>query len=227
MIGIMGAMIEEIEPFLKRLSDVKTTQIGRNAYHEGLYGGKRVTLAYSRIGKVNAAITATALIERFGADKILFSGVAGAIGKDLRIGDLIYATKLVQHDVDITAFGHPIGFIPETGDFFETSAELNKIAEEVALAKGVKLGKGVIATGDQFVADSVKKELIGERFKADAVEMEGASVACACDAFRVPFFALRAISDAADMDAGFNFDAFLASSAKISADFVLDMVAKL
>lgn len=227
MIGIIGAMIEEIEPILERLDGVKTIRAGNNDYHYGTYGGKNVALAYSRIGKVNAAITAAILIERFKAKKILFSGVAGAINDSLRIGDLIYATRLVQHDVDITAFGHPIGFIPETGDYYETSEELNDLAKSVAEAWSVKLGKGVIATGDQFIADPDKKRQIAERFKADAVEMEGASVACVCRSFGVPFFVLRAISDAADMDAGFNFDEFLRSSAKVSANFVLGMVARL
>ncbi|MDR2639219.1 MAG: 5'-methylthioadenosine/adenosylhomocysteine nucleosidase [Helicobacteraceae bacterium] len=227
MIGIIGAMIEEIEPILDRLTCVKTTRIGGNKYHEGSYGGKQVTVAYSRIGKVNAALTAATLIERFNAEKILFSGVAGALKSHLKIGDLIYAERLVQHDVDISAFGHPLGFIPESGDYFETSAQLNEIAASVALVRGVELGKGTIATGDQFIADGAKKEWIQKQFGADAVEMEGAAVACVCAAFHIPVFVLRAISDAADMDAGFNFDEFLKSSAKISADFVLDMVARL
>ncbi|MDR2152151.1 MAG: 5'-methylthioadenosine/adenosylhomocysteine nucleosidase [Helicobacteraceae bacterium] len=227
MIGIIGAMIEETEPILAKLEKVNTTRIGGNYYHEGIYASKKVTLAYSRIGKVNAAVTAAILIERFKAERILFSGVAGAINANLKIGDLIYATRLVQHDVDITAFGHPLGFIPETGDFFQTDPRLNEIAEIVAKERGVKLGKGVIATGDQFIADQAKKEWIAKNYNADAVEMEGAAVACVCASFGAPFFVLRSISDAADMDAGFNFDEFLKSSAKISADLALDMVAKL
>ncbi|MDR2905924.1 MAG: 5'-methylthioadenosine/adenosylhomocysteine nucleosidase [Helicobacteraceae bacterium] len=223
-IGIIGAMTEEVEPILARLGGVKSEKIGKNTYHSAEFAGKKVAAAYSRIGKVNAAITATTLIERFGTEKILFSGVAGALNSALKIGDLIYATRLVQHDVDITAFGHKIGFIPETGDFFASDSALNAIAERIAAKRGVRLGRGVIATGDLFVADNAKKDWIKTTFGADAVEMEGASVACVCDSLGVPFFVLRAISDAADMDAGFNFDAFLRSSAEISADFVLDMV---
>jgi adenosylhomocysteine/aminodeoxyfutalosine nucleosidase len=216
-------MTEEIEPILERLDDLKTEQIGQNKYHTGVVGGGKVVAAYSRIGKVNAAVTASVLIERFGIKKLLFSGVAGAINKRLHIGDLIYASTLVQHDVDITAFGHPLGFIPETGDFFTSDKTLNAIAEDVALKLKIPLGSGVIATGDQFIADEEKKRWIAEKYKADAVEMEGAAVACVCSAFGVPFFVLRAISDAADMDAEFNFDAFLKSSAAISADFVINM----
>ncbi len=89
------------------------------------------------------------------------------------------------------------------------------------------LKEGVIATGDQFVANSERKDWIGETFKADALEMEGAAVAVVCSSLDIPFFILRAISDTADMDASFDFDTFLESSAKISADFILSMVDKI
>ncbi|GHV05066.1 aminodeoxyfutalosine nucleosidase [Campylobacterota bacterium] len=227
MIGIIGAMTEEVSPLLIRLTNLQTHTIGNNKYHTGRYEGREVVVAYSRIGKVNAAVTATVMQQHFHIDKLLFSGVAGAINKSLKIGDLIYAEKLVQHDVDITAFGHPLGFIPETGDFFATDPALNTIAEETARELCVKLGKGVIATGDQFIADPDHKDWVQKRFKADAVEMEGAAVACVCQTFQIPYFVLRAISDQADMDAGFNFDEFLVSSARLSADFILRMVAKL
>ncbi|MDR1912743.1 MAG: 5'-methylthioadenosine/adenosylhomocysteine nucleosidase [Helicobacteraceae bacterium] len=227
MIGIIVARNEEVSPFLDKMRNVKTHFIGSNQYHEGLFGDKRVVLVYSRIGKVNAAIRTTILIERFGVKTILFSGVAGALNQSLHIGDLIYATRLVQHDVDIEALGYPLGFIPETGDFFATDPFLNSVAESVAIERGVKLKKGAIATGDQFIADDAKKMQIAERYKADAVEMEGAAAACVCSAFGVPIFVLRTISDAADMDACFNFDTFLKSSVVISAGFTLDMVAKL
>lgn len=227
MIGIMGAMQEEVEPLLRRMENVQTERIGNNNYHTATCKGKKVVVAYSRIGKVNAAVTATMMIERFKIGQLLFSGVAGAISPDLRVGDLICATRLVQHDVDITAFGHKPGFIPETGDFFATDAKLNDLAQSVAAHRGVKLGSGVIATGDQFIANPEKKEWIRKTFAADAVEMEGASVACVCATFGVPFFVLRAISDAADMDAGFSFDEFLKSSAEVSAEFVLEMIERL
>jgi len=129
-----------------------------------------------------------------------------------------------QHDLDITAFGHPYGYVPEGEVCISTDVKLRDIAKEVAKQKGLTLKEGVIATGDQFVANSKRKDWIGETFKADALEMEGASVAVVCSSLNIPFFVLRAISDSADMDAGFDFDAFLESSAKISADFILAMV---
>ena len=227
MIAILGAMTEEIEPILAHLNGVKTQRIGGNDYHIGVYAGREVLVAYSKIGKVNAAQSASVMISGFGAKRLLFSGVAGALNPALKIGDLIYATRLVQHDVDISAFGHKLGFIPETGDFFATDSALNETAKIVAAELGVPLGSGVLATGDQFIASEEKKLWIRQTFAADAVEMEGAAVASVCAAFGIPFFVLRAISDAADMDAGFSFDEFLRASAQISADFVLKMAAKL
>ncbi len=223
----MGAMPEEIEPIISKLENLKETRYAANTYYEGTYNGKELVVAYSKIGKVFATLTATSLIEKFECDTLLFSGVAGAISPDLNIGDLIIADGLVQHDLDITAFGHPYGYVPEGEVCILTDVALRNIAKEVAKTKGLKLVEGIIATGDQFVADPERKEWISKTFKADALEMEGAAVAVVCDSLEVPFFVLRAISDSADMDASFNFDEFLESSAKISADFILSMVDKI
>ena len=223
----MGAMPEEIEPIISKLENLKETKYAANTYYEGTYKGKELVVAYSKIGKVFATLTATSLIEKFDCDILLFSGVAGAISPDLNIGDLIIADGLVQHDLDITAFGHPYGYVPEGEVCILTDVALRNIAKEVAKAKGLKLVEGIIATGDQFVADPERKEWISKTFKADALEMEGAAVAVVCDSLEVPFFILRAISDSADMDASFNFDEFLESSAKTSADFILSMVDKI
>ena len=220
----MGAMPEEIEPLLKQVEDIKKTEYAANIYYEARYKGKDVVIAYSKIGKVFATLTAATMIEKFGCDMLLFSGVAGAIDPDLDIGDLIIADGLCQHDLDITAFGHPYGFVPEGEVCVPTDPYLRDIAKEVAAKKGISLKEGIIATGDQFVANAEKKSWIAKIFDAHALEMEGASVAVVCSALNVPFFVLRAISDSADMDAGFDFDTFLESSAKVSAEFILDMV---
>ncbi len=226
-IAIMGAMVEEITPLLAALGEYTKTEYAGNVYYEAEYKGLELVIAYSKIGKVFSTLTAATMIEKFGAEKLLFSGVAGGINPSLKIGDLIAATSLCQHDVDITAFGHPDGFIPEGKLFTKSDDGLLAIAKDVAQEMDKSLLEGVIATGDQFVADEARKNWIAETYKADALEMEGAAVAVVCDALEVPFFILRAISDTADMDAGFNFDKFLESSAKESAAFVLKMLDKL
>lgn len=223
-IAIMGAMPEEIAPLLERVGEYKLTEFAGNKYYEASYAGHSLVIAYSKIGKVFSTLTATTMLQKFGAEVLLFSGVAGAINPKLKIGDLIAATKLCQHDLDITAFGHPHGYVPEGKQFIEADKALVAKAMDVAKDMGLELMEGTIATGDQFVADPVKNKWIGDTFNADALEMEGASVACVCDAMNVPFFILRAISDAADMDASFSFDEFLESSAIESANFIIKMV---
>ena len=223
-IAIMGAMPEEIAPLLERVGEYKLTEFAGNKYYEATYAGHNLVIAYSKIGKVFSTLTATTMLQKFGAQILLFSGVAGAINPKLKIGDLIAATKLCQHDLDITAFGHPHGYVPEGKQFVEADKSLVAKAMNVAKDMGLDLMEGTIATGDQFIADPVKNKWIGETFNADALEMEGASVACVCDAMNIPFFILRAISDAADMDASFSFDEFLESSAIESANFIIKMV---
>ncbi|KIM07104.1 MAG: S-adenosylhomocysteine nucleosidase [Sulfurovum sp. PC08-66] len=223
-IAIMGAMPEEIEPLLAQVENIKETTYANNKYYEATYQGKEVVIAYSKIGKVFASLTATILIEKFRCDRLLFSGVAGAINKNLTIGDLIVANKLCQHDLDISAFGHPFGYVPEGSQFVHSDEGLIDIAKEVASKLTVHLYEGIIATGDQFVADSSRKAWISDTFCADALEMEGSSVAVVCNAMNVPFFILRAISDSADDNANVDFDTFLQNSAKVSANFILNMI---
>ena len=226
-IAIMGAMPEEIAPILEKVGKYKTTKYAANTYYEVNYKGIDLVIAYSKIGKVFSTLTAASLLERFGCDRLLFSGVAGAISPELKVGDLVIATKLAQHDLDITAFGHPHGFVPEGAVFIETDKEMLEMAKEVASEMSKNVKEGTIATGCQFIADEDKKNWIGDTFGADALEMEGASVAVVCNALNVPFFILRAISDAADMDASFSFDEFLETSAVESAEFIMKMVDKL
>lgn len=134
------------------------------------------------------------------------------------------ADKLCQHDVDITAFGHPFGFIPETTLFYEADSTLNALAINAAKSKNLAFQIGTIATGDQFVASVERKNWVAKEFSAIALEMEGAAVAAICVALQKPFCVLRAISDAADSDANFSFDAFLEKSARESADLVFLML---
>ena len=225
-IAILGAMPEEIEPLLKELNP-KKIEFANNKFYFANFANHELIIAYSKIGKVNSALTATLMIEKFGAQKLLFTGVAGALKNGFKIGDLLYATKVVQHDLDITAFGHPYGFVPESPIFVETDENLNKIAVGVAANLGINLKNGIVASGDQFVCDEERKSWIEQTFDASAVEMEGARVAQVCYALHTPFFMLRANSDEAGSKAEFDFDEFMVKSAEISAKFVLKMVENL
>jgi len=220
-------MPEEVAPILERLDDVQEVNYAKNKYYKAKYKNIDVIVAYSKIGKVFSTLTATTMLELFACDVLLFTGVAGAVNPDLQIGDLVVASKLAQHDLDITIFGHPHGYVPEGSVYVEADKDLIALSKMVASEMGVKVKEGIIATGDQFIASEERKNFIAETFKADALEMEGASVAVVCDALGVPFFILRSISDSADMDAGFNFEEFVESSAKVSAEFLMKMVDRL
>lgn len=226
-IAILSAMNEEITPILERFPPncrLAYEEIASNRYYLIESGEHQLILAYSKIGKVHSALSASVMILHFGAEKLIFSGVAGGLNPNLKVGDLIIANELCQHDVDITAFGHPLGFIPESSVYIQADAKLNAIAKKVAQDKGIKLAEGIIASGDSFIASAEKKQWIVDHFKADAVEMEGASVANVCHLLKVPFCVLRSISDSADGEANISFDEFLESSAKRSADFVAAML---
>lgn len=224
MIGILCAMREELEPILAQVEVLEEVVHGKNKFYKAKFENKDLVLAYSKIGKVNSATTATIMIERFGVKKLLFSGVAGAIDKDLRIGDLIIATKTCQHDVDLTVFGYDPGYIPESEIFYNCDSELNEVARKVSARLGIKLKEGVIASGDQFIHNKERKEWIQKTFNASAIEMEGGAVGCVTWTLNVPFFMLRAISDSAEEGAGVDFDAFLEESSKVSATFLIEML---
>ncbi len=226
-VAILGAMPEEIEPILEKLDNIQKIDYAKNSYYKATYKDIEVVVAYSKIGCAFSTLTATLLIEKFKCDILLFSGVAGAINEELNIGDLIYASKLCKHDLDLTPFGHPLGYVPEGSVYIHTTQYLQDIAKEVAKEKSIELKEGVIATGDQFVNSQERKDFIVKHFNADALEMEGYSVALVCDALNVPFFILRAISDSANSKANIDFDKFLEESAKVSADFILSMIEKL
>ena len=220
----MCAMREELEPILEKVEIKEVVEYARNKFYLAKFKGLDLVLAYSKIGKVNAATTATVLVEKFGAKKILFSGVAGAIDKDLKIGDLIIATKTTQHDVDLTVFGYEPGYIPESKVYFECNEDLNNIARNVAKKLGIKLKEGIIASGDQFIHSKEKKEFIAKTFNANAIEMEGGAVGCVAWTLNIPFFMLRSISDSAEEGAGVDFDEFLEESSKVSARFLIEML---
>ena len=226
-LAIMGAMEEEITPLLSHFTDIRKTEYANNIYYEVKLNNLDVVIAYSKIGKVFSTLTATTMIQKFNCDTLLFSGVAGGINPKLKIGDLIVASKLTQHDLDITAFGHPNGYVPGGEVFVNTDDTLKNIALEVAKENNINIVEGIIATGDQFIANQERKDFIQNTFNADALEMEGASVAVVCDALNVPCLILRAISDTADIDAGFNFDEFLETSAKNSANFIMKVISKI
>ncbi|EES89004.1 5'-methylthioadenosine/adenosylhomocysteine nucleosidase [Helicobacter canadensis] len=226
-IGILGAMQEEISPLLDHYKTYETIAFGGNTFYKVSLGDKTLIIACSRIGKVHSSLSAATMILYFGCNKIIFNGVAGGINPNYKIGDLVIGEKLCQHDVDITIFGHPFGYFSEGKIFTQTNEALNKLAKEVAKESNITIHQGTIATGDQFVSSKERKEWIKKEFNADAIEMEGASVAVVCDNLNTPLCVIRAISDNAGDEALISYEEFLEHSAKQSAALVIKMIEKI
>ena len=190
-------------------------------------------VAVCGIGKVNAAMCAQTMIVRYAPDGVINTGVAGSLSPRLGVGDAVIATELVEHDLDTTAFGDPPGLIPGVNAVkMPVDAELSRelllpSAEEALAGTGAKVLCGVIATGDQFIADGEQKKRIVGRFGAVACEMEGGAVAQVCTLNGVPFAVIRTMSDSADGGAVEDYPAFAKRSAGISAKIVLRAVTRI
>jgi len=224
-IAIMGAMEEEIENLINQFGEeITQEEYGRNTFYLVKYENIELIITNSGIGKVFSTITATTLIEKYGCEMLLFTGVAGGIKEGLKVGDLVVANKLCQHDLDITAFGHPYGYVPGLDIFIEPTKDLIELVKEVSKKNNINIIEGTIATGDQFVHSTERREFVIKEFDASALEMEGASVAVVCDTYKIPFLILRSISDTASEEANVDFNEFLKMSAKRSANLILNLV---
>ncbi len=229
-IGIIGAMEEEIEILKSKMEIVSAKKIIGTEFFLGKMNGKNIVLVRSGVGKVNAAICTQVLIDLYGADYIINTGVAGAVHRDLNIGDVVISSDLVQHDFDCTLINYAPGAIPGMGDsLFKADEELQRIAREAAASVLVNEHAyvGRIATGDCFVAEDGIKARIWDVHNAHCTEMEGAAIAHACYLNKIPFIVIRSISDKADHSAEVSFDTFVHTAAKISSDVVEMMINKM
>lgn len=229
IIGVIGAMQEEIDMLLERLQDKKTRQHAGIAYHQGTLHNREIIVCKSGVGKVNAAVCTQVLIDRFKVDAVIFTGVAGALAPELEIGDIVISDSCMQHDMDVTALGFARGVIPyqEVSDFPSDSRliQLARQAGERVFPGRCHTGK--VLSGDQFIAGSERvKQLHGE-LGGSCVEMEGASVAQVCHMNGVPHVIIRSMSDKADGSAPDNFAAFTLEASRRSFAIVDDMIRSL
>lgn len=231
-IGIMGAMAEEISLLRDHMLDARSESRGMREYVTGKIHGQEVTLVFSRWGKVAASSTATTLIERYGVDCLIFTGVAGALDPALNVGDIVVADTLVQHDMDVSALPGLKKFeIPLLGiDRFNVDKSYVDVARRAAenylantLRSDVPAGvldefhitnpqvlTGTIASGDQFIAnDEIARNLREALPGLQCIEMEGAAVAQVAYEHNIPCVVLRTISDKADHSAAVDFPRFV------------------
>jgi len=210
-IGIIGAMKEEVAKLKEQMSEVTITSKASMEFYEGILNGKAVVIVQSGIGKVNAAMCAQILTDIFAVDAIINTGIAGSLRNEINIGDIVVSTDAVQHDVDATEFGYPIGQIPQL-DTLSFQADESLIAQAIVSCRKVnnhiKVFKGRVVSGDQFIANSEVKERIILAFDGYCTEMEGAAIAQVAYLNDIPFVIIRAISDKADNSAQVDYPTF-------------------
>lgn len=227
MIGIIGAMEVEVERLREQMEDPVKETVSGMEFVRGKLRGQNVVLAKSGIGKVFAAICAQTMAIRYGVTTLVNSGVAGTMTPELHIGDVAISTACVQHDMDTSALGDPVGLISGINIVeLPCDASLADGLEAAAKKAGVNCRRGLIASGDQFVAGE-RRNAILERFSPVAVEMESGAIAQVAYVNGCRFVALRVISDEADGSAQIDYPTFVKKAAATSSGLVLDWLASL
>ena len=227
MLGIIGAMDEEVAKVKEHMEHVTVTKKASMEFYQGKLKGKDVIVVRSGIGKVNAGICAQILVDMFHVDGIINTGIAGSLRNEINIGDIVISTDTVQHDMDAVAFGYPMGQIPRMDVFsFQADNDLIDLAKKSCerVNQDITVHQGRIVSGDQFVSSKEKKEWILEHFDGYCTEMEGAAIAQVAYLNQVPFVIIRAISDKADDSAHMDYPAFEAMAIANSVKLLLEMV---
>ena len=211
MIGIIGAMEEEVAELKKDMQIEETVEMAGMVFCRGTLGGKDVVIVRSGIGKVNAGICAQILENKFDVDTLINTGIAGSLDAQIDIGDMVISTDAVHHDMDATVFGDPAGQIPRMDTLaFPADEELVKkaVAANEKANPDIHTFTGRIASGDQFISDQSEKEKIVSLFHPMCCEMEGAGIAQAAYLNNVSYVIIRAISDKADNSATMDYPTF-------------------
>ena len=221
MIGIIAAMNVEMESLRSHMEITETEVISGIRFVRGVLEGKEVVTAVCGIGKVFAALCAQTMILHYHPECIINTGVAGTLSDALSIGSIAVSSAVVQHDMDTSPLGDPVGLISGINKVeLPADGQLADKLTDCAKAMGVKTAMGVIASGDQFVASAERKAFIVENFHAIACEMEGAAIGQVCYVGEVPFCILRAISDSADGSSHMDYPTFVQLAAEQSVNLL-------
>ncbi len=221
-LGVIAAMKIEAEHIVSEMRDTKCETVGGIGFTVGMIGNCQVVCAVCGIGKVFAAMCAQTMAVTYSPDFIINTGVGGTLTSALSIGDVAVSDNVVQHDMDTSALGDPVGLISGI-NIVEIPADGRMADRVVVLAEelGLKTVRGTIASGDRFIADVETKQTIVSRFGAIACEMEGAAVGQVCYVNQIPFVVIRAISDDADGGACEDYPQFAKKAAEKSAKLVV------
>lgn len=211
MIGIIGAMADEVALLQKEMKAEEIIEKAGMRFHKGQLCGKDVVVVQSGIGKVNAALCAQILVDVFQVEILINTGIAGSLDAQIDIGDMVISTDAVEHDVDTTIFGDPLGQVPNMDTFsFPADEKLVELARKVneETNPDIQTFTGRIVSGDQFISSKETKEHLVSTFGAKCTEMEGAAIAHAAYLNKVSCVIIRAISDKADNSAEMDYPTF-------------------
>ncbi len=231
MLGIIGAMDQEVKAIIDSVNNQRIHEFYGMKFWEGRIRGVPCIVGQSGVGKVNAARCTQILIDKFNPASIINIGSAGALNPELEIGDVVISTSCIYHDADITAFGHPKGYITGIGDRYikshEGLVEFCKITMEGIVDSNHKVMLGPIATGDQFYNCPEKKSELFNEFGAFCDDMEAAAIAHVCLLCKIPFVAIRSISDKPSSKSELTFYEYLELASKRCAEFTVKLVGNL
>lgn len=225
MIGIIGAMTQEITILKGLIKHPKVEKIMQVEFTTGTLFDKNVVLLESGIGKVNVAIATTLLLEKFEIECVINTGSAGGIKSGAEVGDIVISETVAYHDVDVTGFGYKWGQVPGLPAVFTADDDLVLRVENILKQEKMPYLKGQIVTGDAFVNRPEQISMIQGNFEnAVALEMEAAAVAQVCHIAEVPFIVVRALSDIAGAQSHLSFDEFLPIAAEASSKMVVELI---
>lgn len=230
MLGIIGAMDEEVAMIKAQLTDVQVESRAAMDFYKGKLEGKEVVVVRSGIGKVNAAMCTQILADIYSVTGVVNTGIAGSLKAEIDIGDIVLSSDALQHDMDATGFGYEPGQIPRVETLaFKADEGLTNLAEECCsrVNPDIHTFVGRVVTGDQFISDKEKKKWLTDTFGGYCTEMEGAAIAQACYLNSIPFLIVRAISDKADDSASVDYPAFEAKAIVHSVNLLTEIVRSL
>ena len=210
-IGIIGAMEVEIASLKSAMKVSRMLKKAQMEFLEGELEGCQAVVVRSGIGKVNAAVCTQILVDEFGVDGVINTGIAGSLKAEINIGDIVLSTDVLHHDMDATGFGYPLGQIPQMDAFsFHADEQMRKLAKEVCeeVNPEIRVFEGRVVSGDQFISSREVKDKIKENFDGCCTEMEGAAIAQTAYLNQIPFVIIRAISDKADDSATMDYPTF-------------------
>lgn len=225
MLGIIGAMDVEVNALKEKIKNPAATVLAGIEFVCGELEHVMVCVAQCGIGKVNAALCAQIMIDRFAADKIINVGVACSLSPEVAIKNVVIADAVCQHDMDITPAGAPRGYLDGLNTIMiATDKAMSDALAGAAIRCGERIHRGTIASGDIFIASDALKQSIVQEFGAICGEMEGGAIGHVCAANGIPFAVLRSISDGGDESAAMDYPTFKVVAAKISGAIVLDYI---